>query len=85
MRSPRAPTSLLFPSSFSERERRLQERNETQLVGLPVEGEKRQPNKIKKSDGFTPLVVIPLVREDHLFFPSLRLLRLCLCVLSQQP
>lgn len=64
MRSPREPTSLPFLPFllFWEEERRLQERNETQADRARVEGERGgNKNKIKKSGGFTPLVVIPWV------------------------
>lgn len=87
MRSPREPTSLPFlPFLFWEEERRLHERNETQADRARVEGERGgNKNKIKKSGGFTPLVVIPWVRGD----PSSLVLCVCaflgLCVLSQQP
>ena len=68
LRSPREPTSLFSSLPFllsQEDQRRLRERNETRADRARVEGERGgNQNKLEKSGGFTPLVVIPRVRED---------------------
>lgn len=57
-------SSLPFLLSWED-QRRLRERNETPARRARVEGEREgNQHKLEKSGGFTPLVVIPRVKED---------------------